>query len=213
MKRAWFANLALTVQVGLLAVLLPVSVLAQEDDIEAAIGQSRSGAATRELQAQANAEAPKTDDRHELAIFYHKRGMANVRLGNYGGAVDDLRLALENNQPNRLTPQQWGNRWTIQVNLSFAYSSRGDWFSVIDLLNSVAQEYQQSNLFNYHYVQLWLMRAYSVLGQWAEADKARQEADATLPRLRSTPPWATWGFNALDQNNRYIGGYFSRQGN
>jgi hypothetical protein len=66
---------------------------AQEDQIEAAIAQSRSGESVRALQAQANAEAPKTDDPHELAIFYNKRVSANDRLGNYARAIDDLRLA------------------------------------------------------------------------------------------------------------------------
>ena len=214
MKRAWFAILALTVQAGLLvAVLFSASAVAQEDDIEAAIGQSRSGATIRELQAQANAQPPKTDDQHELAIFYHKRGVANIRLGNYARAVEDLRLALENNQPNRLTPEGWGDRIRIQSDLANAYSSRGDWFAQIDLWNRMAQEYQQSDLFYYYNVQLRLMSAYSVLGQWAEADKARQEADATLPRLRSTRGWATRGSTILSSYNQVTAGYFWRQGN
>lgn len=58
-------------------VLFSVNVLAQEDDIDAAIEQSRSSSSVRELQAQASAEPPKTDDQHELAIFYHKCGVAN----------------------------------------------------------------------------------------------------------------------------------------
>ena len=72
---------------GLLTVLLSGMALAQEDDIEVAIGESRSSAAIRELQAQAKAELPRTDDRHEIAIFYHQRGWANFRLGNYDRAV------------------------------------------------------------------------------------------------------------------------------
>lgn len=94
--------------IGLLAVLMSVDAIAQvddiDDDIEEMIEQNRSASSVRELQAQVNAEPPKTDDKHELAIFYHKRGMANRRLGRYARAIDDLRLALENNQPNRPTP-------------------------------------------------------------------------------------------------------------
>src|SRR5262245_20792819 len=35
-------------------------------------------ASSAEVAAQAKAEPPKTTDRHELSVFYHKRGMANV---------------------------------------------------------------------------------------------------------------------------------------
>jgi hypothetical protein len=58
-------------------ILFSANVLAQEDDIDAAIEQSRSSSSVRELQAQASTAPPKTDDQHELAIFYHNRGVAN----------------------------------------------------------------------------------------------------------------------------------------
>lgn len=111
MRCGWPNFLALATGAGLLVALgFPVNALAQEEDIEAMIGQSRSGATMRELQAQASAEPPKTNDQHDLAVFYHKRGMANYRLGNYSRAVEDLRLALENNQPKRPAPDGWGGR-------------------------------------------------------------------------------------------------------
>ena len=187
--------------------------LAQDDQVELAIGQSRSGATSRELQAQATAEPPKTDDRHELAIFYHKRGMASHRLGNYSRAIEDLRLALENNQPNRPTPGEWGHRWRIQNDLANAYGERGDRFAEIDVWKEAAREYPESDLFVYHFAQLRLMRAYSVLGRWAEADHARDQAERTLPRLKETRAWNTQGNNALDNHNRDTAGVFSRQGN
>ena len=77
----------------------------------------------------------------------------------------------------------------------------------------MAQESRQSDLFGYHFAQLRLMSAYNVLGQWAEADKAREEAEATLPKLRNTQGWARGGFNALDLHSRFTARFFSRQGN
>ena len=214
MKNIWVAMLIRPLRAGLLIVSISMSAFAQEEDIAAAIEQSRSGAANRELQAQAGAEAPKTDDKHEIAVFYHKRGMANHRLGNYARAIDDLRLALENNQPNRLTPEQWGSRRRIQNDLGNAYGARSDWSAAIDLLVSVAQEYSQSNLFSYHFAQLRLMSAYGILGQWAEADKVLKDTEATLLRLRNTRDWAgRLGFNALDRHNQHTALYFGRQGN
>lgn len=214
MNRGWLTVFAHATCAGLLvALLFPIRTLAQQDDIEAAIAESGRGATIRESQALASAEPPKTDDRHELAIFYHKRGMANYRLGNYGRAIEDLRLALENHQPRRPTPDGWGGRWRIQNDLGNAYQSRGDWFSDIDHWHAVAQEYQQTDLFNYHYAQLRLMSAYSVLARWANAERAREEAEATLARLRNTRVWATRGMNALNQHSHYMGNWFSDQGN
>jgi len=214
MTRGWLNLLALAAGAGLLlAVLFPIRALAQEEDIEAAIEQSRSGGSVRELQAQVNAQPPKTSDRHELAIFYHKRGYANFRLGNYSRAVDDLRLALENNQPNRLVPDEWGDRWRIQLDLASAYQSRGDRFSHIDFLNGLAMEYRQSEIFRYYWAQLQLMYAYVNLGQWADADKARQEAEETLLRLRSTRRWAGLEIYAMRSHSYHTAAIFNRQGN
>ena len=214
MTRSRLNLLALAMGAGLLvAILFPIGAMAQEDEIEAAIGQSRSGATMRELQAQANAEPPKTEDRHELAIFYHKRGWANYRLGNYGRAVDDFRLALENNQPKRPTPEGWGERWRIQTDLANAYENQGERFAEIDLLNEVAQEYRRSNLFHHHSAQLRLMDTYGALGQWAKSEKARQEAEATLLRLRSTQGWGTGESGAMGSHDRNLAKFFSRQGN
>ena len=192
-----------------LAALLPLTVGAQEIDIEATIEQSQSSAANRDLQAQAGAESPQTDDPQEIAIFHHKRGIANNRLGSYDRAIDDLRLALDNIQPKRPTPDGWGNRWRIQNDLADAYQGRGDWLSIIALWNSVAQEYQQSGLFNVHFAQLSLMDAYGLLGQWAAADQAREKAEAMLLRLRSTEGWTRNGFNALNQHNRLTAHFFA----
>src|SRR5688572_2151745 len=153
MRRASLAGLALSVQLGLPGMMFPLPAIAQEDQIETAIGESRAGATSRELEAQASAQPPRTDDRHELAIFHHKRGTANYRLGNYSRAVEDLRFTLENTQPNRPTPGDWGQRWRIQNDLANAYRARGDWFSEIELWQDAAREYAQSNLYYFHFAQ------------------------------------------------------------
>ena len=123
-----------------------------------------------------------------------------------------MTLALDNIQPKRPTPDGWGTRWRIQNDLADAYQGRGDWLSIIALWNSVAQEYQQSGLFNVHFAQLSLMDAYGLLGQWAAADQAREKAEAMLLRLRSTEGWTRNGFNALNQHNRLTAHFFARQG-
>ena len=193
-------------------VLLPKTGWAQETDIDAAITESRSGASMRELQAQAGAQPPKTDDRRELAIFYHKRGIANQRLGNYSRAVEDLRVALENSQTKQ-TADDWGYRWRVQNDLGSVYMSRGDWFSAIDLWKQTGLEYEKSNFYLYHYSQLELMNGYGHLGMWADADAARREADATLEKLRAFKNWPLYGLNALDRNNYHTALFFLRQGN
>ena len=198
--------------IGLL-VLFSASALAQEDEIEAAIGQSLSSAAIRELQVQAGAEVPKTDDRHEIAIFHHKRGMANYRLGNYGRAIDDLRLALENNQPNRLMPEGWGDRWRIQMDLSNALQQGGDRFGTIEVVNDIARENNGNNQFRYHAAMLKLAQAHAALGDFARGEAALRQANDTLPKLRNTRAWARLQFNTLRQNSAENANFFERQGN
>lgn len=186
--------------------------LAQEGGVEAALERGKSSASVRELQSQAAAEPPKVDDRHELSVFFHRRGMARHRLGNYAGAAADLALALEHNQPNRLTPDGWGGRWRIQNDLLNSHSSRGDRPAQIDLLRKLAEEYRNTNLFSYHFVQLRLMDVHSLLGQWGEAERAGAEAEETLPRLRRLRQWDPQGFNALNKHEQYNAYLLNRQG-
>jgi len=201
MTRGWLNLLALATGAGLLvAVWFPVNALAQEEDIEAALGQSRSGATMRELQAQASAEPPKTNDPHELAVFHHKRGMANYRLGDYSRAIEDLRLALENNQPDRRMPDGWGERWRIQFDLGLAIGQRGAQFEAIEHWKAMSREYQQRNWFLYHTAQLNLASAHIFLAQFREADAVLQEANNTVPYLRNLKLWARFGAFHLSYN-------------
>ena len=99
-------KLVLFAGAGVLSVLLSVNVLAQEDTIEAAISQSGSSAAIRELQAQANAELPKTDDRQEIAIFYHKRGtVSRIFKDLVGGGY--IELSNKQIMINKDLPPRW----------------------------------------------------------------------------------------------------------
>ncbi len=95
----------------MLAAVPPVH--AQDDTLDNAIESSRSNTASREQQAAADAVAPATDDKYELTLFHHRRGTARMRVGNYEGAVADLRLALASHQRGKPAPQQIGDRWRI----------------------------------------------------------------------------------------------------
>jgi CHAT domain-containing protein len=196
-----------------LALLCAGRAPAQDDNIETAIATSRSNATTRELRTQTEAAPPQTKDKHELAIFYHRRGAAHQRLGNYDRAIEDLKLALANHQPGRSAPQQIGDRWRIQNDLGNALEARGDLFAALEFWNRVAQESRQGNQFHYHLANLRIMTAHSLLARWVDADQARAEAEAALTRLRASPEWVRWGYNALDLHNRFIGDYLGRQGN
>src|SRR5262245_1773778 len=79
-------------------VLLSHGALGQEEDLDVAAGAYESRAAISELRAQAAAAAPNANDPKELAVFYHKRGVARHRLGNYEKAAEDLRQAYANSQ-------------------------------------------------------------------------------------------------------------------
>ena len=57
------------------------------------------------------------------------------------------------------------------------------------------------------------MSPYGALGQHRNANKAREEAEATLSRVSGAKQWATLGVNAVQTSNRYIAELLSRQGN
>jgi CHAT domain-containing protein len=191
------------------AIALPA--YSQQDDIDDLL--SRGGASNvKELQTQAAAEPPKTNDKQELSIFYHERGMANYRLGNYGRAVDDLRLALENNQPNRPASLNWGDRYRIQSDLGKAIREGGDWFAAIEHWRLTALEYQQSNLYRYHNAQLKHAQAYSELGFFAEADQTLKKANDTLVSLRSDRRWASRQFDITYVNSAYNAAFARKRG-
>lgn len=168
----------------LLGIAPSVPVQAQEVELEQTISAASSSAVNYEQRSQATAEAPKTEDRHELAVFYHKRGMARYRLGLYLQAAEDLELALINNQPSRLTPNGWGDRWQIELDLGAAYERRS-WVKYIEFQKRVDDEWRSTNPFRSFYARIKVMQGYGAIGQWDHAEQTRKSADELLVQLRS----------------------------
>jgi CHAT domain-containing protein len=178
------------------------ALLAQDEAPEAA-----RRALAPELKAALESAPPATDDRQELSIYFHRRGIAHRRLGNSAQAVEDLKRALEYNQPDRLAPAGWGDRWRIQNDLWHVHEERGDRFAEIALLESMAREWAGRNEYRHFYARLFLTTPYRRLGMWAEADRAYQQATDLIPVLRQTRNWSGYNeFNvrALHTSNRGV---------
>ena len=197
-----------------MCLLIPFArvAVAQNNEFDIEIEQSQSSGLIRELRVQASAEVPKAGNRQELAIFYHKRGIANYRLGDYNRAAEDLRLALDNTLPNGPGSGDWGSRYRIQNDLANAYDSRGNYASLSALWANIAIEYRQTSLQIYHYSQLRIMDIYRAFGQWAEAEKAWREAEATLLLLRRSSVWANSEFNIMNSHATHAAGLLMAQG-
>jgi CHAT domain-containing protein len=183
-----------------------------DDDLNELIEQNLSGAAVRQLQEQAKAQPPNTTDRSELAIFYHGRGMANVRLGNYLLASADLRLALDNapaGNQQRVIADGWGSRVAIQNALGESVERNGDWITAAELWAAMALERQRGNVFAYHRALLGLVVTNTVLGRWTEADKALQAAETTVRLLPNRPQLAQSRF----RHGTVVAAAYARQGN
>jgi len=197
--------------------LVPLAVLAQDPGIEADVGQSMSGIATGAARAQAAAEPPATTDTQTLATFYHRRGRARSQLGDYSGALADLRLALANNPTRIATPDNWGFRWRIQDDLDHVLSLMGDLLGRLAFVSEVAREYVQGqgamDIYNYHVSNLKLVQINSDLGNYPQARAALKVADETLSRLRSTRQWPTNGVNSTGLQQRYAAILHQREGN
>ena len=176
---------------------------APEEELDADVGRALSGATMRALQAQVAEQPPTINDKHVVAIFYHKRGMANQKLGRYEAAIADLRSAIQNNQSNRLTPDDWGNLWRIQLNLGSALAARGNWSETIPYWENLARQYAKTNLYSHHFLQLTLAGYYQDLGQWANSEKALHAANETIVELRKRRDWYYSRWNVEMHNAAY----------
>lgn len=183
------------VRLSLALVLLVITAAAHAqrsstEEIISSASQTGREVLSAELKAALDNPPPVTDDKHELAVYFHRRGMANVRIGRTTEAVADLERALENNQPSRLAPGGWGDRWRIQNDLSNTYGDQGDHFKRITYLQGVAREYAGQNHYRHFYAQMFLTVPLRILGRWQEAERALQEGTALLPLLRQTRAWS-----------------------
>ena len=183
---------------------------AQSVDVDSAFDESISAEMATELRSQADAETPQADNRQELGVFYHKRGVANLRLGDYSRAVQDLQLALGNSTKD--APQEWGRRWRIQGDLGEALRYSGDLLTAIEYQHGVAREYEKSNLGHYFTAQSRLVSSYAELGEFASAEKALQEVNRTLPRLRNLANWSDVSANRLFVHSNVNAYFLEKQG-
>jgi tetratricopeptide (TPR) repeat protein len=123
------------------AVLLSTAA-AQEDELDSALQAAEAETAAEgggDVRAQAAAQPPVTDDKQVLSTFYHRRGRAFQRLGDYPRARADLEAALANNQPDRLAIGGWGDRNRIESDLGNAIEQSGDWFAAVEFWRGVVE--------------------------------------------------------------------------
>jgi len=192
---------------------LALQVHAQDSDLSTELRGGLSSAARADLQAQAISVTPTGVDKQELCLFYHKRGMANYRLGNYANAVDDLRAALLNNRAGAVTALQWGDRWGIQGDLHSALTASGDWLGAVQHWRSASREYEHGSPNRYHVSLLLFANSSAVLGNFSDAAAAIREADRTLARLRNTPNWSFWSAYHLYYDSHAKAYLANREGN
>ena len=122
------------------------------------------GALVAELEQQLAAAPPDGSDAQALCIYRHKRGMANARLGRTDEAIADLRLALELNQPSRLSPNQWCERYRLQTDIANTYKLAGDPRARITFVKQMGDELRKVNSRRYFFTLTWLMDDYVTLG-------------------------------------------------
>ena len=194
-----------------LMLLAPIMAGAQDTD-EEPVAPAVNPQLRKALQAQADAPLPASSDKQDLCIFFHRRGVARMQLGRYPEALQDLRSALANNQPNRLAPDNWGERYRIQSDLASALRYNNELFELAAHWKQVATEYSQSNPYNVYFAQSHLSSALFSLGDFTGAEQAIAEANKLIPVLSNTRSWATSRANTLYQNATLNAGLLERQG-
>ncbi|BAO28942.1 CHAT domain-containing protein [Sulfuritalea hydrogenivorans] len=185
---------------------------AQEDAASGLIDRLQNSTATRKAQEQAAMAPPQTDDKHEIAVFHHKRGMAHYTLGNYDQSVNDLQIALRNNMPSRIAVSGWGDLWRLQNDLGTSLRRKGDLLSENVHWQSLAAQYP-SNWSEHHLAKLMLARVHLSLGDFASAEQSLKDADETLRQMANRNDWGWLKYNQIYLNQARHAHFMAAQGN
>jgi CHAT domain-containing protein len=188
--------------VALVASIFSTGLLAQ-DAVDALEALPAQGALLAELEKQVATAPPDGSDPQELCIYRHQRGIANGRLGRTEEAITDLRLALELNQPSRLSPNHWCDRFRLQNDIANAYKLAGDPRARIAFVKQMGEEQRRINSRRYFFTLTWLMDDYVALGMLKSAEDVLRQASGMIPELRQRRDWATEEANILSQWNVY----------
>lgn len=203
---------------GLMALVVSCAAMAQDPLNTGELLPGPEGGPTAELERQANLPEPPVDDRLlSRCVFFHKRGVANLRLGHYEHAIADLKQALPLAEPEGRADAstrwgktvrggadiadtgEWCKRPLVETDLENAYYAKGDLFSSIALLQAIVPEYRKSNVRRYAMTQLSLIHSYASLGMVNEADEAFNRASEVLPEIKKRRDWESLQDNINDR--------------
>lgn len=178
-----------------LVIVLSVGGLMAQEDATSSSSDDLPKTLLSELERQVALPMPENGDPQEQCVFYHKRGIAHTRLGRYDLAISDLKQALSYNQPSRLTPNHWGDRWRIQNDLRNAYRASGSNLEQIRYLMELAAE--QRHLSKLYLAKVFLIEPYVNLGMIKEAEEVLRAAAERLPALKSQRNWHSIEHNIM----------------
>lgn len=179
------------------------SGLSAQDALDPLETLPAQGALVAELEKQVAAAPPDGSDPQALCIYRHQRGIANGRLGRTEEAIADLKLALDLNQPSRLSPNHWCERFRLQNDIANAYKQAGDVRAHITFVKQMSEEQRRINSRRYFFTLTWLMDDYVTLGMLKSAEDVLRQASDMIPELRQRRDWVTEEANILNQWNVY----------
>lgn len=177
-----------------------------EDDIAPA-----NPAVAAELQRLVAAPPPASAEPQAQCEFLHKRGSAQLRLGQNDKALADFREALALRQAG--TPELWCDRWRLQIDIRAAIYANADWLVLADFAQSVADEYKEGNKWRLSSALFWLVDANVFLGRLRAAEQAFQRASDLQHELRRDKVWAAYGHARLSQQYSYAAWMQQLRGN
>lgn len=176
---------------GVLAQTPPAPPRTVEDILAVLDHYKPDPAAVEKLRTAAAAEPPATNNRQDLAVFYHRRARANQSLGRLTQQIADLNKALEYVSA-RARPEQEGigDRNQMLFDLGHAELTGGSLLRAVEAWKQVTSG--PGDMLSAATLLAW---AQIFFGDLPAARLAVRNVDSIANNLKFTPAWSTRGNN------------------
>jgi CHAT domain-containing protein len=189
-----------------------VTMPSNVDDILAVLDQYKLTTETQEkLRAEANAKPAVNASKHDLAVFYHRRGEMRGRLGLAQESIADLQLAEQNAAPE--DGGVLGDISDVRTDLVFAEKAGGSMSIAVEMAKRIVRDNQGTSLRSMVYALTGHAALMNLFYEMSDLDGVRAmfreiNGDMSVLRRKGALLWApkviATGVNLVDQASQAL---------